>query len=159
MAGSSGRDPKWLQPLWAKKKSDTARRVEQAVRELLRHKEPVTLNAIRNSVETLFGISISANTIQRNESAYAVYQKHRTARRLTRPRNQALSARLQKLPLTKAVNLRAKINRLRRESKDALIARLLDLQEERARQADREDALREQILQSHPSLRKKGKES
>jgi hypothetical protein len=73
MAESSGRDPKWLKPLWEKKKVDTARRVERAVKELLKHKEPVTLNTIRNSVEALFGISISANTIQRNESAYALY--------------------------------------------------------------------------------------
>jgi len=58
MAESSGRDPKWLKPLWEKKKVDTARRVERAVKELLKHKEPVTLNTIRNSVDALFGISI-----------------------------------------------------------------------------------------------------
>jgi len=51
---------------------------------------------------------------------------------------------------------RARINRLRRDSRDSLIARLLQLEEERKRQAEREDALREKIFRLHPAVRKRG---
>lgn len=149
MAGN--KDPKWLQPLWEKKKRDTAKRVERAVKEMLKRDQSVTLDGIRNTVRSMFGISISANTIHRNEGAYAAYQKHRTARRMTKSRNPALAALVRQLTGSKAVNLKAKINRLRRESKDSLIAHLLELQEERKRQADREDTLREEIFRLHPS--------
>ena len=36
-------NPKWLEPLWEKKKSETAKRVEQAVTELVKQSESVTL--------------------------------------------------------------------------------------------------------------------
>jgi hypothetical protein len=55
-----------------------------------------------------------------------------------------------------AVNLRAKVNRLRRDSKDSLIARLLQLEAERKRQAERENTLREEIFRLHPAVRKRG---
>ncbi len=82
MAANS--NPKWLEPLWERKKSETAKRVEQAVKEMVKQSEPVTLDGIRHTVKALFGISISANTIQRNEGAHAAYQKHRTAREVIR---------------------------------------------------------------------------
>jgi hypothetical protein len=50
------KDPRWLQPLWEKKKADTARRVERAVKELIRLKEPVTLEGIRKAVKSRFGV-------------------------------------------------------------------------------------------------------
>lgn len=154
MRGS--RDPRWLQPLWEKKKADTARRVERAVKEMVRLNKPVTLEGIRNMVKSLFGVSISTNTIQRNEGAYAAYQKHRTARRRTKVRDHGLAAMLRGLSGAGAANLRGRINRLRRDSKDSLIARLLQLEEERKRQAEREDALREEIFRLHPAVRKRG---
>lgn len=73
------KNPKWLEPLWEKKKSETAKRVQGAVKELVKQNEPVTLDSIRHTVRALFGISISANTIRRNEGAYAAYQKHGTS--------------------------------------------------------------------------------
>jgi hypothetical protein len=148
---AANKNPKWLEPLWEEKKRETVKRVEQAVNELLRQSEPVTLDNIRHTVKALFGISISANTIQRNEGAHAAYQKNRTARQVIRAGNAALAMMLRGLPVANAVNLRAKINRLRREFKDSLIARLLQLEAERKRQSDREDALREEILRLHPS--------
>jgi hypothetical protein len=154
MAANS--NPKWLEPLWERKKSETAKRVEQAVKEMVKQREPVTLHGIRHTVKALFGISISANTIQRNEGAHAAYQKYRTAREVIRSGNPAIGMMLRSLPIANAVNLRAKINRLRRESKDSLIARLLQLETERKRQADREDALREEILRLHTSTASKG---
>lgn len=152
----TGRDPRWLEPLWEKKKADTARRVERAVREMVRLKKPVTLEGIRATVKSLFGVSISTNTIQRNEEAHAAYDKHRTARRTTKVRDHDLGGLLRSVSGRDAANLRARINRLRRESKDSLIARLLQLEEERKRQAEREDALREEIFRLHPAIRKRG---
>jgi hypothetical protein len=149
-------NPKWLEPLWETKKSETAERVEQAVKELVKQSKPVTLEGIRHTVKSLFGISISANTIQRNESANTAYQKHRTARQVIRPGSPAIAMMLRGLSKANAVNLRAKVNRLRRESKDNLIARLLQLEGERKRQSDREDTLREEILRLHPSAGSKG---
>ena len=139
-----------------RRRARPAKRVEQAVKELVEQGNPVTLNGIRHIVKALFGVSISANTIQRNEGANAAYQKHRTARREIRARNPALARLLRSLPTAAAVNVRAKIARLRRESKDTLIARLLQLEAERKRQSDREDALREEILRLHPSTGRKG---
>ncbi len=154
MRGS--KDSSWLQPLWEKKRAATAKRVERAIKELIRRKAPVTLEGIRNSVKSLFGVSISTNTIQPNEQAYAAYQEHRTARRTAKVRDHDLGTMLRGVTGKSAVNLRAKINRLRRDSKDSLIARLLQLEEERKRQAEREDALREEIFRLRPAARKRG---
>lgn len=153
---AANKSPKWLEPLWEKKKTETARRVEQAVREMVRKCEPVTLDGIRQKVKALFGVSISANTIQRNEGAYAVYEKHRTARHVSRTRNTTGATMLRGLARPIAVSLRAKINRLRRQTKDSLIVRLLQLEEERKRQSGREDSLREEILRLHFSAGRKG---
>ena len=150
------KDPRWLKPLWEKKKADTAKRVERAIKEMVRLEEPVTLEGIRNTVKSLFGVSISMNTIQRNEEAYAAYQKHRTARRKAKIRDHNLAGMLRSVAGASAVNLRARVNRLRRDSKDSLIVRLLQLEEERKRQAEREDALREEIFRLHPAVRKRG---
>lgn len=150
------KDPRWLQPLWERKKADTAKRVQRAVKEMVRLKKPVTLEGVRNMVKSLFGISISTNTIQRNEQAYAAYQEHRTARRTAKVRDHNLAAMVRSASGRGAANLRARINRLRRESKDSLIARLLQTEDERKRQAEREDALREEIFRLHPTVRKRG---
>lgn len=152
----AGKDPRWLEPLWEKKKADTARRVERAVKEMVRLKKPVTLEGIRNMVKSMFGVSISMNTIQRNEEAYAAYDRHRAARRSAKARDRDLAERLRSVSAKDAANLRARINRLRRESKDSLIARLLHLEEERKLQAKREDALREEIFRLNPVIRKRG---
>jgi hypothetical protein len=150
------KDPRWLQPLWEKKKADTAKRVQRAVKEMVRLKRPVTLDGIRNTVKSLYGVSISTNTIQRNEQAYAAYEEHRTTRRSAKVRDRNLAAMVRSAAGRGAANLRARINRLRRESKDSLIARLLHMEDERKRQAEREDTLREEIFRLHPTVRKRG---
>jgi hypothetical protein len=154
MAGS--KDPKWLEPLWERKKSETAKRVEGAVKELVNQGQTVTLDGIRHTVRALFGVSISANTVRRNEGAYAAYQKHRTELPPVKAVSRSFAVMLRAVPGAGAVNLRAKINRLRRERKDSLIARLLQLEAERKRQSDREDTLREEILRLHQSTWCKG---
>lgn len=106
----------------------------------------MTIEAIRTAVKELSGVSISANTIHRNEAAYAAYQKHRTEPRRKPPKEAALSQLLRDVPADQRISLRAKINRLRRESKDTLIARLIR-QENAAHDHDaREHNLREEIL-------------
>jgi hypothetical protein len=54
-------------------------RVPDQVLEGHHHLRTVTLDRIRQTVRLLFGVSISANTIRRNEGAYAAYRKHRMA--------------------------------------------------------------------------------
>jgi len=41
-------------------------------------------------------------------------------------------------------------------NQNSLIARLLQIDEERKRQAEREDVLREEIFRLHPAVRKRG---
>ena len=151
MRGS--KDPKWLRPLWEKKKADIASRVDRAVKQLVRL-DKGTFESIRTTVKSLFGVSISANTIQRNEKAYAVYLRYRTTRRTSKAAERGLARRLRKASGAAAVNLRARINSLRRESKDNLIERLLQREEEIRNQAAREEALREEIFRLHPAARK-----
>jgi hypothetical protein len=106
----------------------------------------VTIEAIRETVKALSGVSISANTIHRNESANEAYQKHRAERRRKPSKEASLTQLLRDTPTSRRISLRAKVNRLRRESKDALIARLIRL-ESAAREHDtRESNLREEIL-------------
>jgi hypothetical protein len=140
------RNPRWLEPLWDRKRRETAKRVEGAVRHLVAKGNPVTLQAIRDTVKALFKVSISTNTIQRNEMAYEIYQKHSTARRTARGGSASLAQMQRSTPVPQRVAFRAKINRLRRESKDALIFRIIGLEEKVQGQARCENNLREEIL-------------
>src|SRR5438093_13389403 len=78
------RQLRWLEPLWDRKRRDTAKRVERAVRHLVAAGKPVTLEAIRQTVKSLFKVSISTNTILRNEEAYAIYVKHGAVHRISK---------------------------------------------------------------------------
>ena len=102
--------------------------------------------AIREAVRSLFNVSMSTNTIQRNEEAYAVYLQHRTYTPRVRAKSTALKAVLAGAHGDRSAALRARINRLRRESKDTLIARVMELEKSVERHAQHEDNLREEIL-------------
>jgi hypothetical protein len=106
----------------------------------------VTIEAIRSTVKALSGVSISANTIHRNEAANEAYQKHRTEPRRKPSREASLSQLLRDTPTDQRTNLRTKVNRLRRESKDALIAKLIRLENAAHDHDSREHNLREEIL-------------
>jgi hypothetical protein len=106
----------------------------------------VTIEAIRNAVKALSGVSISANTIHRNEDAHEIYQKHRTEPRRKLAKEASLSQLLRDTPTNQRTSLRTKVNRLRRESKDALIVKLIRLESAVHDQAARENNLREEIL-------------
>lgn len=69
--------PGWLQPRWDRQKRDTATRVEAAVNALQKDRADVTYPSICNRVSILFGVSISPNTIKRNELAYRIYLANR----------------------------------------------------------------------------------
>jgi hypothetical protein len=106
----------------------------------------VTIESIRKTVKALSGVSISGNTIHRNEAAYEAYQKHRTEPRRRAPKQASLSQLLRDTPSNQRTSLRAKINRLRRQPKDALIAKLIRLEGAAHEHDARENNLREEIL-------------
>jgi len=137
--------PEWLRVRWDQQRRETAARVTRAVDHLRSREQPVTFSAIRDAVKHLDGVSISTNTIQRNDLAYAVYQQYASIRPSTR-RHRSLSALLDDAPATERAALRTKMTRLRRASKDELIASLIELAREVKKQDRREHALREELL-------------
>ena len=142
---SRGKAPEWLRTRWERKKCETAARVQAAVDQLRQHGREVTFESIREAIRST-GVSISANTIKRNELAYDVYlancRKPRTGH-LPQPAFRELVGRF---PPEKRHTLEVKISRLRREPKDALIAKLVSLEYAAAKQRDVENCLREEIL-------------
>ena len=153
---SGGRVLPWLKPMWDRKKRETANRVTRAVNHLVKTKRPVTLGAIREAVQSLFNVSISTNTIQRNDEAYTVYLQHQTYTPRVRAKNADLQTMLAGARGERSAALRARIGRLRRESKDALIARIVELEKRAEQHAQREDNLREEILRLTLGSRQKG---
>ena len=137
--------PSWLQPTWERTRAETVRRVTAAVRALKRTGRAVTLTGIRETIRELDGVSISTNTIQRNELAYQVYRQHAAPVKSTSG-SKELAALQQATPDVQRVALRAKIARLRRQSKDTLIAKLVELEAAVENQRKRENALREELL-------------
>ncbi len=106
----------------------------------------MTIESIRKTVKALSGVSISGNTIHRNEAAYEAYQKHRTEPQRRVSKEASLSQLLRDTPSSQRTSLRAKINRLRRQPKDALIAKLIRLEGAAQDHDTRENNLREEIL-------------
>lgn len=138
--------PGWLRPRWERQKRDTATRVEAAVSALQKDGSQVTYASICKRVNILFGLSISPNTIKRNELAYRIY----LANRRPPPRTRLLEPLLLRLIDSASDqgkrSLQSKTARLRRESKDSLIARLICLERTVTQQKNAENLLREEIL-------------
>ena len=92
-------------------------------------------------------VSISTNTIRRNELAYEVYIQLASAASHRKPSKSELLAALQRAtPDARRPALRSKIVRLRRQSKDTLIAKVMELEKMVEDQIKRENALREELL-------------
>ena len=140
------RSPEWLRGRWDQQRRDTADRVSRAVTRLRAQDRPVTFAAIQNTVKELDGVTISTNTIQRNDLAYAIYQRYASRRASRSHRHQSLSAVLDRAPAAERASLRTKIARLRRASKDELIASLIELAQEVKHQERREHTLRDELL-------------
>ncbi|HWI19758.1 MAG TPA: hypothetical protein VNT81_18525 [Vicinamibacterales bacterium] len=138
--------PEWLRARWDQQRRTTADRVRRAVTRLRTQGHPITFAAIRDTVRALDGVSISTNTIQRNELAYAIYQQHASTRTAGPRRHRSLIALVDGAPTDERGPLRTKIARLRRASKDELIASLIELAREVKNQERREHALREELL-------------
>jgi hypothetical protein len=97
-------------------------------------------------VRSLHGVSISANTIKRNELAYRIYSAHRQKPKVAHLPEPALRELVAGAAAEERRSLQSKISRLRREPKDALVAKLVSLERAVAKQRDIENRLREEIL-------------
>jgi hypothetical protein len=146
MTQSRRGSPEWLKDRWADRKKATVTRITGAVAHLKTAGDMVTYASICRSVELLYGVSISANTIKRNEEAYEVYSTHRSSRHLSPAKELALQSLAQNTPGEHRNRLRSRIARLRRLRKDALIARLLQLEDASDRQKMIETNLRDEVL-------------
>jgi hypothetical protein len=142
--GNPDRKPDWLSESWERKKADTAERVRSAIERLTADRRPVTVNAIREAVKAIFNIPFSANTIKRNEVAYALYLSCRRPPRSPAARD--LLLRDLYACTTDKAHLYAKVARLRRQSKDHLIAQLISLEQAAKLQTQVENRLREEIV-------------
>jgi hypothetical protein len=141
--------PEWLRSQWEKKKRETAARVAAAVEVLRRENRAVTYASIREKIHALCGVWISANTIKRNDLAYSLYTEHRQTLGAQRRREPLLRRLLEGLPEGERRSIVSKVSRLRREPKDALIAKLILLDQTVAKQKRAENALREEIIRLH----------
>ncbi len=138
--------PIWLQPRWERQKRDTATRVEAAVSALQKDRAEVTYASICKRVSILFGLSISPNTIKRNEFAYQIYLANRRPPRRKQLQESVLLQLINGTSGSEQRSIWSKTARLRRESKDSLIARLISLERAVVRQKNAENLLREEIL-------------
>jgi hypothetical protein len=138
--------PEWLRDRWDQQRRTTADRVHRAVTRLRAQGHSITFAAIRDTLKALDGVSISTNTIQRNELAYAIYQQYAPTRTAGRRRHRSLIALVDSAPANERGSLQATITRLRRASKDELIASLIKLAREVKNQERREHALRDELL-------------
>jgi hypothetical protein len=138
--------PGWLQPRWDRQRRDTAARVEAAVSALQKDRAEVTYASICKRVSILFALSISPNTIKRNELAYRIYLANRRPLRRTRLLEPLLLRLIDSASDQEKRSLQSRTARLRRESKDSLIARLISLERTVTRQKNAENLLREEIL-------------
>jgi hypothetical protein len=138
--------PTWLQGRWSDQKKATVTRIAGAVASLRQAGGKITYGSICRSVQSLYGVSISANTIKRNQAAYEIYSANRSFRQYSPSKDQALRQTLQNATEKERNRLDSKIARLRRIKKDALIASLLQLEDVTHRQKTTEATLREEIL-------------
>jgi hypothetical protein len=143
---SNGKVPEWLRARWERTKSETAARVQAAVDQLRERGRGVTFESIRETIRSMHGVSISANTIKRNELAYQIYSAHRQRPKMASLPQPALRALVANASDKDRHGLQSKISRLRREPKDSLVAKLVCLERTVAKQGDIENRLREEIL-------------
>lgn len=145
---SPSRAPVWLRPMWEQKAAETVERVSCAVKRLKTDGAPITLAAICKTVLSLYHASMSANTILRNPAAYDLYSTARGREIGPCTKDQALRIVVNAVCGAEREKVQAKIQRLRRRSKDSLIAAIIRLERDRAQQADIENALRDELLKA-----------
>ena len=138
--------PEWLSRQWEKKRQLTAARVEQAVQALKSDGGRVSYAAIREQVHSLCGVWISANTIKRNDLAYRLYLANRLPPRARHLPEPLLTRLVESVSAEERRCIQSKVSRLRRDSKDELIAKLVSLERTVAKQKVTENALRGEII-------------
>ena len=143
---SDGKVPEWLRARWERTKNETAARVQSAVDHLRERGRCVTFESIRETIRSMHGVSISANTIKRNELAYQIYSAHRQRPKVASLPQAALRALVANTSDKDRRGLQSKISRLRRERKDSLVAKLVYLERAVTKQRDVENRLREEIV-------------
>jgi hypothetical protein len=143
-------DPEWLRESWERKKNETAARIRAVVEVLRRQERAVTYESIRGQVKATYGMSISANTIKRNELAYEIYRASRPRPRVGERRHPLLTEIIRGAPEKERRAIHSKVSRLRREPKDGLIARLITLERAVVKQRAAENLLREEIIRLSP---------
>jgi hypothetical protein len=134
MTRGRNQSPDWLKDRWADQKKVTMTRIAGAIASLRDAGNKVTYGSICRCVESLYGVSISANTIKRNHEAYEIYSVNRSSRRFSPAKEQTLQKLAQNVPPEHRTRLASRIERLRRMRKDALIARLVQLEDASDRQ-------------------------
>jgi hypothetical protein len=138
--------PDWLQNRWADQKKATVARITGAIASLHQAGKSVTYRSICRSVESLYSVSISANTIKRNHEAFEIYLANRSSRRYSPAKEHAVQKLVQHAPADLQTRIASRIARLRRMRKDALIVRLVQLEDASDHQKTIEMNLRDEIL-------------
>lgn len=138
--------PVWLTAIWEQRRRETAARIARAVTKLLSDGSEITYSSICAAVRAIDGISISPNTIKRNGGAYEIYVAHRRSQRRRCLPEPLLSQTLAAVSPEEKRPLRSRIERLRRETKDTLIARVLRLEGIGKQQKAAENALRDEVV-------------
>jgi hypothetical protein len=138
--------PVWLTAIWEQRRTETAARIARAVTKLRSDGCEVTYSRICAAVRAIDGISISPNTIKRNGGAYAIYVAHRRPQRRRCLPEPLLAQTITAASPEEKRPLRSRIERLRRETKDALIVRVLCLEGIVKQQKAAENALRDEVV-------------
>jgi hypothetical protein len=148
--------PEWLRTRWEETRRATADRVSASVKKLVKEKKAVTLAAICKTIELDYGLSMSPNTIKRNHLAYDIYKNHRKVP-VTRPlRNSDLDQLYKDIAPESKQKMQSKVSRLRRQPKDALITKLIRLEQRVERQDGVENALRDELIEMNIKALAKG---
>jgi hypothetical protein len=120
--------------------------VQSAVDQLRERGSGVTFESIRETIRSMHGVSISSNTIKRNELAYQIYSAHRQRPKMASLPQPALRALVANTSDKDRRGLQSKISRLRREPKDSLVAKVIWLERAVTKQRDIENRLREEVI-------------
>ena len=146
-------DPNWLRPQWEKKKSETAHRIAGAVEMLQREQREITLMSIREAIGSIYNRSISLATIRQSE----IYRQNRTNKLTIAHRSTVLGQFYREALPQERQGLQAKASRLRRETKDTLISKLIVLQQTVTKQREVENTLQQEIIRLNQEMLKRGK--
>ena len=139
-------EPVWLTAIWEQRRTETAARIERAVTKLRADGCNVTYSSICATIRATEGISISPNTIKRNGGAYEIYMAHRRPQRRRCLPEPLLTQTIAAANPEERRPLWSRVTRLRRETKDALVGRILRLESIVKQQKAAENALRDEIV-------------